>query len=162
MRSMPSKIDKSKRSEAQKMHLSKFYTHGTIYWRMVKNTPELFEAYKALAVSPVNAYNLAMKDFMSKPEIKDIRLDLNSSGHMPVIQILATDVIGVQLVEVSVMLPDGNVLLSGPANRKGRSDLWLFACSPLDPSLREIRVKITAYDYPDNSTIAERIFPISS
>jgi hypothetical protein len=162
MRSWPKKIDKKKRTESQKMHLTRFYKLGTSYWRYVKRTPDLLAAYKARAISPVNAYNLAMKDFMSHPEIKDVVPDPSSSAYRPVIRILATDVIGVKKVDVSVMQTDGTIILSGPAIHCGHSDDWLFTCSPLDPSIHEIRVAVKVFDFPDNSTTTECLFPLHS
>jgi len=158
MRSWPKKIDKKKRTESQKMHLQKFYNLGINYWGNVKRTPDLLAAYQAKAVSPVNAYNLAMKDFMSDPEIKEIVPDRTSSAQRPVIRIRATDVIGVKKVDVTIMQTNGTIILSGPATRSGHSDNWLFAFALPDPSIGEIRVKVNAYDYPENSTTIECLF----
>lgn len=159
MRSWPKKIDKKKRTESQKMHLNRFYTLGTGYWKYVKSNPDLLAAYKAKAVSPVNAYNLVMKDFMSDPEIIEIVPDPTSSAMQPVIRIRATDVIGVKKVDVTLMQTDGAIVLSGSAKRSGHTDNWLFACSLPDPSIRELRVKVKAYDFPENSTTTECLFP---
>jgi hypothetical protein len=158
MRRWPKKIDKRKRTESQIMHLRRFYIHGTDYWKNVKSDPDLLAAYQAKAVSPVNAYNLAMKDFMSDPEIKEVVPDRTSSAQRPVIRIRATDVIGVKKVDVTIMQTNGTIILSGPATRSGHSDNWLFAFSLPDPSIGEIRVKVNAYDFPENSTTTECLF----
>jgi uncharacterized protein YegJ (DUF2314 family) len=159
IRNRPRKIDRSKRSESQVKHVLKFYVGGTQYWKKaVKGNPDLLKAYTAVAVSPRNAYNMAMKDYMSDPVIDKVTMNQLKTNHYPIIHIRAKDVIGVRTVFVSIVDNDGKLLEKGEAIQNNTTDDWKYTCSVINNPIPELIVGVAAYDFPGNKTVVVKAF----
>lgn len=129
---------KLKRSPAQKSHNSRFEEAAAYAKRAAKTQPVYAEL---AAITPMKtAYNFALKDWFSGPEIHHIERRKRR------IRVQVTDNVMVAKVQVTLLDEGGNVLERGEAVR-GKRDWWEYA-----PQAEGKTLLAEAWDLPGNVT----------
>ena len=153
------KYNKKKRTLAQKELLRHFYNGAVNYWRnAVKPRPESVLAYKDAAPPGLNAYNMAIKDYLTPPVIHKISLKKGARGKTPVIQTEATDIFRVTRVHVAITKPDNTFLEFGDAVQIPGKNIWNYTCHVIKNPIPEIIVKVAVYDFPQHSAEMTQTF----
>lgn len=155
-----SRPDMSKRvlSGKQAEHLSRF-EQAKEYARGVWNDPDRSARYATILAGwkrksgkkNLGIYQLAIRDFMNPPEIKEIIVE-DDPGGSRLISVNAADVFEVTGVTVSILGPGGGIAEEGEAVKSDDEHEHRYLLR--DPSLlrQGTLIRVTACDLPGNIT----------
>ena len=129
---------------------------ATAYAKSVMQNPELKALYSAEAKrrGVINAYNMAVSDYLKAPEIRHINTEaytgtqkgelitIEVSDNFKVVQVKVTISHGEETVE------EGNAILT--------DDIWQYATTALNPALSGSKIVVTALDRPNNRVTKEK------
>jgi len=109
--------------------------------------------YKSREHNDINAYNLAIADFMHSPVISsvDIRKARSQEGYL--VRVTATDNFMVTRVKLSLLYSDGK-WREETATRYRKSDVWIWRTES-DQLSKISTIRAQAYDFPGHSTLVE-------
>jgi hypothetical protein len=109
-------------SEAQRAQRERF-RQGAIYAKAAQHLPEYVQVAEARNQS---AYNAAMADFLSQPEVQ--RIELGDYRGQPGVDIAITaiDDVKVKAVRVTITTDDGGLVETGAAVVSAGSNQWLY------------------------------------
>lgn len=148
----PSKSAKP-RSKAQRKQQAKM-SPATAYAKAQMADPE-GKAYYIAAVrrnrGQGNRYSRAIGDFMSPPEIHAVDASAYRGREGDVVEVSASDNVGVVRVEVAVLDATGQILEHGDA--EAASGAWRYTARRAHPHAATIRAR--AWDRPQN--VAEEV-----
>jgi hypothetical protein len=121
------------------------------YARNIVKDPEMKAAYKARAGKRVSANNMAIRDFLSPPVVKEIDTSAYQGLSGQKIRISATDDFKVKLVTVTITDTEGKKLESGSCAVGLSGFSWYYtAQTDLAGSLPLI-ITAMAWDIPGNT-----------
>jgi hypothetical protein len=103
----------------------------------------------------ITAYNVAVADFFSAPDIHTVDLSAYTGKVGDEIRVTVSDDFAVQSVHVQINNADGSLVEDGYATH-GAGDLWVYAATQPNESLDGDRIVISASDLPGNITTEQR------
>jgi len=130
---------------------------ASAYGMKVMNDPELKQAYKNICTPRQNAYNRAVKDYLTKPEIREIDLSNYTGAAGSFIRITAVDDFKVKQVQVRIEDKDGNGMENGFAVQADDTEHWRFIVTVPHFVSEGGKVIVRAYDLPGNETVKEAL-----
>lgn len=153
-----SKPTKTKRelSEAQKTHQRRFRA-ASRYAQQAIQDPDQKAAYQQQAPEDQSAYNVAIADYMNRPEIADLDLSTYIGGKGDALVVEVTDDYMVADVEVAIYSKAGALLEQGPAELDGNGVSWIYTTQKVNGQLSGSKLVIRASDLPGNTTEKEAI-----
>lgn len=131
------------------------FLEATYYAKSVNADPVKKAIYKAKTGKRQSAYNLALSDYIKKPEIKSIALDnyLGQTGNTIVIR--AIDDFKVSAVTVMIMNASGAIVEQGGAVEQPGGVDWIYTATVANPQYADARVIVSADDLAGNSVLKE-------
>jgi len=127
------------------------------YGKKVMNDPELKQAYKNICTPRQNAYNRAVKDYLTKPKIGEIDLSNYTGEADSFIRVYAVDDFKVKQVQVRIEDKDGNGMENGFAVQADDTEHWRFIVTVPHFVSEGGKVIVRAYDLPGNETVKEAL-----
>jgi hypothetical protein len=113
--------------------------------------------YNSLATGGQSAFNMAIADWFTDPEIKEIDTIDYTGVPGSVIKILVADIIKVQSVKLSITTASGTLVEEGSAVFDADSQQWLYAAVQNNATPVGSLIKATATDKPGNSHSLEKV-----
>lgn len=113
--------------------------------------------YSSQATGGQSAFNMAIADWFTDPEIKEVDTKEYTGATGSVIKIGVTDIIKVQSVKVSITSTGGTLLEEGNAVFDANSQQWLYAATQNNATPAGSLIKATATDKPGNSHSLEKV-----
>ncbi len=135
-------------SKAQKACQQRF-GKGTVWAHKVRANPELAAYYQSKASKRVNAWNLAISDYLRNPEIAEINLEEYHGHKGDTISVSAHDRFRVAAVIVTILNAQGFEVESGMAVDVP-GDHWIYEAREDNPLWKGGRVSVSAIDFPGN------------
>jgi hypothetical protein len=137
------------RSEAQKANSSRFKV-ATRYGRRVLNDPVAYAFYDKKRRRNQTVWNVAISDYMKRPEIADIDVWNYSGKAGGTIRVKARDNYGIASVNVMVINALGFEVESGMAVQSKESEVWVYKAREENPEWKGGRVVVRVKDSPGN------------
>ena len=128
------------------------FKDAVAYAKSVLADPAAREFYKPIAFQrDISIYNCALGDFLKVPTIKPLDLD-NYKGRIgDVIEIRATDDIGLAELNVSIVAQDGTHIESGQAVEIGeRSGKWSYTATKQVALGTDVFIEVKGVDHAGN------------
>ena len=147
-------------TEEQKEIQSKF-KEAASWARSILRNAENRKFYSALATGGQSAFNMAIADWFTDPEIKEIDTIDYTGVAGSVIKVLVTDIIKVQSVKVSITTASGTLLEEGNAVFDANNEQWLYTAVQNNATPVGSLIKATATDKPGNSHSLEKVIEVS-
>jgi hypothetical protein len=141
-------------SKAQKANHRRF-GGGAEYAGKAMKIPELAEFYNNKAKGLQNGWNMAVSDYMRKPEICEINLEEYKGRKGDLIRIRARDKFRVAAVIVTILNALGHEVESGMAVYLPASG-WVYRAKEENPHWRGGTVVVKASDFPGNRVFERR------
>ena len=128
------------------------FKDAVVYAQSALKDPALHERYKAVTKNGQTAFNIAVRDFYSPPEINEIetRRYLGKTGD--IITIKASDDFEVSTVMVSIQSAGGKLLEMGEAIPAIKKYKWCYHISRPNKAVPGTIIVVEAKDHPGNST----------
>ena len=142
-------------SEAQKVQRARFQ-QAVIYAKAQMADPDSKAAYAEKAAGGKTAYNVAVADFFSAPDIDEIDLGSYTGAVGDTIRVRATDDFKVTQVVVTIANADGSLVEEGDAVLQPNGLDWVYTATADNPSLEGDRIVVQAIDRPGNVTEEEQ------
>ncbi|MEO8583654.1 MAG: hypothetical protein ABI415_07645 [Flavitalea sp.] len=143
-------------TEAQ-ARVREIFREGSIYGKSVMQNPALKAMYEKVAIGNQSAYNLALRDFAKRPEVKS----LNTAGYTgqpgSIIVVKAIDDFKVTTVKVSIFSATGDLLEEGDAVVGINGLEWAYTATVLNNAVAGTNIKAIAKDIPGNEGSLEVI-----
>ena len=151
---LPGKRGKGRGTPAQQAAKQRFL-EATYYAKAVHADPVKKAIYKAKVGKRQSAYNLALSDFIKKPEIKSIVLDnyLGQIGNL--IHIRAIDDFKVAAVKVAILNPNGVLVEQGGAVEQPGGTDFIYTATVVNPLRDDSKVIVSVNDLAGNVVIKE-------
>lgn len=118
--------------------------------------PDSKAEYAEKAAGGKTAYNVAVADFFSAPDIDEIDLSSYTGTVGDTIRVRATDDFKVTQVVVTIANADGSLVEEGEAVLQPNGLDWVYAATVDNPSLEGDRILVQAIDRPGNVTEQEQ------
>ncbi len=99
------------------------------------------------------AYNVAVADFLSAPDIEEIDVSQYTGAVGSKIRVTVADDFKVKDVTVTIANPDGSLVESGPAVQQANLNEWLYTATVQNDTLAGDKITITAHDKPGNEDV---------
>jgi hypothetical protein len=140
-------------TEAQIAHRERF-KEASCFGKSAMADPALLAFYRPIALErDISIYALAMGDFMKLPEIKPLRLSKYKGKIGDLIEIRATDDIGLADVEVKLIAQDGTLIEQGKAVEIGkRSGIWNYTATAQVTPGTDVFIEVEGIDHAGNET----------
>jgi hypothetical protein len=135
---------------------SKFKEAATWARGILKNA-ENRKFYSSLATGGQSAFNMAIADWFTDPEIKEIDTIDYTGAIGSIIKIEVIDIIKVQSVKVSITTASGTLLEEGSAVFDANNQQWMYAAVQNNATTAGSIIKATATDKPGNSHSLEKV-----
>lgn len=113
--------------------------------------------YNSIATGGQSAFNMAIADWFTDPEVKEIDTSDYTGAPGSMIKILVADIIKVQSVKVTITSADQTLQEEGSAVFDANSQQWLYAAIQNNPNPVGALVTATAIDKPGNTHSLEKI-----
>jgi hypothetical protein len=143
-------------TEEQLAIQSKFKEAASWARGILKN-PEDRKFYNSQATGDQSAFNMAIADWFTDPEIKAIDTIDYTGVTGSVIKIGVVDIIKVQSVKVSITTASGILLEEGSAVFDANNQQWLYAAVQNNATPAGSLIKATATDKPGNNHSLEKV-----
>jgi len=118
--------------------------------------PELKEEYQKKAKPGTNAYNIAFRDYLKAPVVKDIDTAKYNGTPGSTIGIVAKDDFRVAEVMVSIRTATGELVEEGNATLNPvKRNKWIYTAKQSNGTLKGSVVHVTALDLPGNQGVLE-------
>ena len=127
---------------------SKFAT-SVAYAKIAINDPAVKAAYKAVALRNQSAFNVAFQDAQYAPRVVAVITDGYIGNVGNVIIARATDDFKVTTVKVAIRDSNDVLIEEGPATPSSEG-LWTYTVTQNNASLTGTKIKVTAFDMPEN------------
>ena len=139
------------RTQAQ-IDQGKRFTGAVHYAQTAMADPAKKAVYEARATKDLTAYNVAAKDFLSKPWIDQIDA-IDYTGHAgDKIRVIASDNVKAISVNLSVTDAAGNVLETAACVYDDQNLLWIYTCTTAQAVVAGLRLIAVARDLPGHVT----------
>jgi hypothetical protein len=136
-------------SKAQKANRSRF-KDATEYAHKVYNDPEAYKHYLKKRRGTQSVWNVAISDFMLRPEIAEIDVHNYHGQAGNTIRVRAKDKYHVAGIVVMIINALGYEIESGMAVHMLSSGDWIYKALEQNPEWRGGRVVVSVSDYPRN------------
>lgn len=120
-----------------------------LYGKNVVSDPDKKAVYNASVKPGRNAFNVAVADFLSAPNIKKVDLTKYTGQPGENIIIEVTDNFQVIKVHVQIINNDGSIVEEG-YGIKGPDNTWTYTATIDNDRLDGDRITVTAFDMPEN------------
>jgi hypothetical protein len=137
------------RSEAQKANSNRF-RGATRYGRRVLNDPVAYAYYSPKRRGIQTVWNVAISDYMKRPEIAEIDVWNYSGQAGNTIKVKASDNYGVASVIVMIINAQGFEVESGMAVSMPGSEVWVYKARDENLEWRGGKVVVRVSDSPGN------------
>lgn len=134
-------------TQGQKDQTERF-TAAVAYAREVLTDPELRAYYELRATKEVTAFNRAVADFLTVPEIKLIDAVDYTGQAGEGIRVVASSNIKVKTLEFAIRSADGTVLESGVCLFDAVNRNWVYTTTTQQTALAGLKLVATATDLP--------------
>ncbi len=141
-------------SEAQQQVNSRFQ-EAVIYGKSVIADPDKKALYGEKAAVGQSAYNVAVADYFSAPDIKEVDLSAYTGQAGSTIKIKAIDDFKVAHVHVKIAGVDGTLVEEGEAMLQADGLNWLYAVTQENANPAGDKITVSVWDLPNNSTMKE-------
>jgi hypothetical protein len=135
---------------------SKFKEAATWARGILKNA-ENRKFYNSQATGGQSAFNMAIADWFTDPEIKEIDTTDYTGVTGRVIKVMVVDIIKAQSVKVSITNASGTLVEEGSAAFDADSEQWLYEAIQNNATPAGSIIKATATDKPGNSHSLEKV-----
>jgi hypothetical protein len=132
------------------------FKEASAYAKEALANPQRRAFYEAARSDGKNAYCMAIADFLKEPAIEDVLTDDYTGRAGGTICVVAADKFKLARVTVSIEAANGTVIESGDAGREPKSRFWYYTATVKNPSCREGRIVVNAYDLPGKMVEASR------
>ena len=146
----------SEYTEGEKAH-QQLFQRATLYGKSVLADPTKKAAYNSAAKDGQSAYNVAVADYFSAPDIKEVDLSAYTGAVGSTIKIKAIDDFKVAKVFVRIATTDGSLIEEGNAVLQADGLYWLYTATQLNNSPTGDKITVTAWDLPNNSAVKEKV-----
>lgn len=146
----------AERSEAQRLQMQKFKEAGQ-YASKVLQDPNVKAAYALRAKPGQSAYNVALADYLSAPDISLVDFSLYDGKKGSQLTIRATDDHLVSEVHVAIYSAAGTLLEEGPANEQENGLDWTYTTQKAATDVQGQRLEIRATDLPGNRSLRSEV-----
>jgi len=143
-------------SEAQQKVNSKFQ-EAVIYGKSVIADPATKALYSEKAAPGQSAYNIAVADYFSAPDIKEVDLSAYTGEVGSTIKVKAVDDFKVAKVQVQIAGVDGTVVEEGAAVLQTDGLYWVYTATQKNATPTGDKITITAWDIPNNSSVQSSV-----
>lgn len=146
---------KSTTVSEKQLQQQELFKKASQYAKMQMSNPEMKVAYEAIAKKKnfPNGYNVAVADYFKAPVIQRIDTSLYKGGIGDRIVVEAFDDFKVKLVEVSILLADGNLLEQGNAIQQSNEFEWQYTARVENVRIDGCKITVRVLDYPENETV---------
>ncbi|ACU62765.1 hypothetical protein [Chitinophaga pinensis] len=134
------------------------FADAVVYSKQVIKDPEMNLYYLSLARKGQSAYNVAMKDALSAPVIRDIDADTYTGESGQVISIYAVDHFRVYQVHVAIINAAGDTIEKGLAVQQWKPMYWDYTTTMPTEIAQVEKIQVIAVDMPGNQTKAVLTF----
>jgi len=141
----------------EQLEIQSKFKEAASWARGILKNAENRKFYSSLATGGQSAFNMAIADWFTDPEIKAIDTIDYTGAVGSVIKIGVTDIIKVQSVKVSITTASGTLLEEGSAVFDANSQQWLYAAVQNNATPVGSLIKATATDKPGNSHSLEKV-----
>ena len=130
------------------------FKEAVAYAKSVLADPLAREFYAPIALQrDISVYNVALGDFLKLPEIKPLNLTRYKGQIGDIIQIRATDDIGLADLTVKITAQDGTPIEEGQAVESGlRTGKWIYTATAQVTLGTDIFIEIEGIDHAGNET----------
>jgi hypothetical protein len=139
------------RSEAQKANSNRFKV-ATRYGRRVLNDPMAYAFYDKRRRRNQTVWNVAISDYMKRPEIADIDVWNYKGQAGNAIRVKASDNYGIASVVVMIFNASGFEVESGMAVQMPGSEVWVYKTKEENTEWKGGKVVVRVTDRPGNVT----------
>jgi len=146
----------TQKSEKQLLQRQRFLQAVT-YAKAAVAKEETKAIYNAVAKNGVTAFNLAIADMLSAPEIQDVNLAGYAGRPADVIYVKATDDFKVAQVAVEILKADGSLVEKGNAVLNDTGLEWQYGATVNVDGVNGCKVIVKAMDLPGNVTALEKM-----
>ena len=138
-------------TEAQIAHRERF-KEAAAFGKSAMADPALLEFYGPIALKRnISVYALAMGDFMKLPGIKPLRLSKYKGQIGDLIEIRATDDIGLADLDVKIVAQDGTLIEQGKALEIGEgSGRWEYTATAQVALGSDVFIEVEGVDHAGN------------
>jgi len=141
----------------EQLEIQSKFKEAAAWARGILKNAENRKFYSSLATAGQSAFNMAIADWFTDPEIKEIDT-MNYTGAIgSVIKTAVADIVKVQSVKVSITTAGGILLEEGSAVFDENSQQWLYAATQNNATPAGSIIKATATDRPGNSHSLEKV-----
>jgi len=141
----------------EQLEIQSKFKEAASWARGILKNPEERKFYNSQATGGQSAFNMAIADWFTDPEIKEIDTIDYTGVVGSVIKIGVIDIIKVQSMKVSITTANGTLLEEGSAVFDANSQQWLYAAIQNNATLIGTLIKATATDKPGNSHSLEKV-----
>lgn len=141
-------------AERQIAHREKMKA-AAFYAKRAMADPEKYAFYQAVRTKGNNAYNMAIKDYFSPPEIISVNLEGYRFREGGEIIIDLNDNLSITGVVVQIMAPDGSIVEEGNAQPDQYGYQWNYTTRSDNYFVIGSAVIVSAYDLPGNRAVTE-------
>jgi hypothetical protein len=137
--------------------MNRRFKGATGYGHRVLNDPLAYAYYSPKRKGIQTVWNLAISDYMKRPEIAEIDVWNYSGQAGNTIRVKARDNYGIASVIVMIINALGFEVESGTAVQIPGSEVWVYKAVEQNPEWRGGRVVVRVSDSPGNVTRAVRL-----
>ena len=127
------------------------------YARQTMQDPAIKPLYSERAGNGITAFNLAIVDYFSAPEIDEINTSAYTGAVGSKIEVKASDDTKVTGVRMSIYDPAGNTVEEGDAVQDPANGHWFYTATAANAVLAGTKISASAKDLPGNETKAEKV-----
>lgn len=115
------------------------------------------DLYKSKSQPGQSAFNIALADYFTPPEIGVIDVTAYTGAVGGKIKVAVTDDVMVKTVNVAIAKADGTLIEQGAAVAEADGINWLYTATQANAAPAGCKVTVTARDMPDNVTEKDEI-----
>lgn len=119
--------------------------------------PDTRKFYRSIATGGQSAFNMAIADWFTDPEVKEIDTTGYTGAPGSIIRVLVTDIIKVNSVQVAITTAGGALVEEGSAVFDADSQQWLYAAIANNAAPIGSMVTATATDKPGKTHSLEKV-----
>lgn len=118
--------------------------------------PKQKAEYRAACQGHQTPYNVAVRDFLTAPQVRGIDLGGYTGKQGEKLLIQAWDDFEVTEVSVALRNAEGHLIEEGPAEAVAGKGDWIYTAKTGVAGGQSVQVEVTAVDRPGNATVASR------
>jgi hypothetical protein len=151
----PSKT--TKEPTAKQLAVQEKFQKAILYGKQASGDPQSKAAYAEKAHEGQSAFNVAVADFFSAPEIQEIDVSEYTGVVGSKIKVVATDDFKVAEVKVTIQNSDNTLVEEGNAVMNVNGIDWIYTATVANASLAGDKIMIEVSDIPGNETSVQQV-----